>query len=125
MSICISALITLCAHYFFLNSVCLGFCLRFCVFYFPKHNFIHFRPKLVPIYIPPPNSKAKQCAVGEAAHHTRHKNCESFQFYNMMKYSIIPLRRLKVVILKWPIPLANFYLNSGQFLRIVANSSNF
>ena len=33
------------------------------------------------------------------------------------KIWLLPLRRLKVAILKWPIPLVNFYLNSGQFLE--------
>ena len=36
--------------------------------------------------------------------------------------TIIPLRQLKVAILKWTIPLADFYLNSGQFLGIMADS---
>ena len=57
----------------------------------------------------------------------RKKNVLLSQEFRLITFlhSKLPLRRLKVVILKWPIPLANFYLNSGQFLRIVANSSNF
>ena len=39
-------------------------------------------------------------------------------------YFKLPLRRLKVAILKWPIPLADFYSNCGRFLGIVADSSN-
>ena len=68
-------------------------------------------------------------------HHKMHKH-EMYKFShrtsNVLKLVnikrnrnyFIPLRRLQVAILKWPIPLADFYLNSGQFLVIVANFSN-
>ena len=70
-----------------------------------------------------------------------HLNCKfSFPFFNikiqstlpendilyelLMNNVLVPLRRLKAAISKWPIPHANFYLNSGQFLRTVADSPN-